>query len=78
MLLAMSTPLTAFSKDFMLPSGNVMFTKAKSAYERYRDTLLPDDTENMAFVDQEIAACNNAPALMAKPVKYSIERNNFV
>ena len=52
---------------------NYMFEKAKDAYERYRLTLLPDDVDNITFVDQQIASCNNAPAIMAEPVKFSIE-----
>ena len=52
---------------------NYMFEKAKEAYERYRSTLLPTDIENMMFVDQQIVSCNNAPALMAIPVKFTVE-----
>lgn len=52
---------------------NYMFEKAKDAYIRYRSTLLPNDTENLTFIDQQIAACDNAPAIMAVPVKFSIE-----
>jgi tetratricopeptide (TPR) repeat protein len=52
---------------------NYMFEKAKDAYIRYRSTLLPDDIENITFIDQQIAACNNAPSLMAEPVKFSVE-----
>jgi len=52
---------------------NYMFEKAKEAYITYRETLLPSDIENIMFVDQQIAACNNAPALMATPVKFTVE-----
>ncbi|MFZ2286493.1 MAG: tetratricopeptide repeat protein [Bacteroidales bacterium] len=52
---------------------NYMFEKAKEAYSIYRETLLPSDIENIMFVDQQIAACNNAPALMATPVKFTVE-----
>lgn len=52
---------------------NYMFEKAKAAYSRYRETLLPADTENLLFIDQQIASCNNAPAIMAEPVKFTIE-----
>jgi tetratricopeptide (TPR) repeat protein len=52
---------------------NYMFEKAKEAYGRYRATLLPSDIENILFVDQQIASCNNAPAIMAEPVKFSVE-----
>jgi tetratricopeptide (TPR) repeat protein len=53
---------------------NYMFEKAKEAYGRYRSTLLPTDVENLMFVDQQITSCNNAPALMANPVKFTVER----
>ncbi len=52
---------------------NYMFEKAKEVYSIYRETLLPSDIENVMFVDQQIAACNNAPALMASPVKFTVE-----
>lgn len=52
---------------------NYMFEKAKEAYSTYRETLLPSDIENLMFVDQQIAACNNAPAIMASPVKFTVE-----
>ncbi|MCI0522889.1 MAG: hypothetical protein L0Y37_04450 [Bacteroidales bacterium] len=65
---------------------NFMFEKAKAAYSRYRETLLTTDIENLLFIDQQIASCNNAPAIMAEPVKFTIEsidsrindiKNNF-
>jgi hypothetical protein len=52
---------------------NYMFEKAKEAYGRYRSTLLASDIENILFVDQQISACNNAAAIMAEPVKFSVE-----
>lgn len=52
---------------------NYMFEKAREAYTTYRESLLPSDIENLMFVDQQIAACNNAPALMASPVRFSVE-----
>jgi len=52
---------------------NYMFEKAREAYSTYRETLLTSDIENLMFVDQQIAACNNAPALMASPVKFTVE-----
>jgi len=52
---------------------NYMFEKARDAYMRYRETLLPGDIENMMFVDQQIAACSNAPAIMATPVRFTLE-----
>jgi len=53
---------------------NYMFGKATEAYGRYRSTLLPSDIENLMFVDQQIASCKNAPALMDKPVKFTVEK----
>ena len=35
---------------------NYMFEKAREAYSRYRQTLLPTDLENLMFIDQQIAA----------------------
>lgn len=52
---------------------NYMFEKAREAYATYRETLLPSDIENLMFVDQQISACNNAPALMASPVRFTAE-----
>ncbi len=53
---------------------NYMFERAREAYARYRQTLLPGDVENIMFVDQQIAVCSNAPALMALPVKFTIDK----
>ena len=52
---------------------NYMFEKAKEAYARYRKTLLATDIENILFVDQQITSCNNAPAIMDEPVKFTVE-----
>lgn len=52
---------------------NYMFEKAREAYSRYRETLLESDIENIMYVDQQIASCNNAPELMASPVKFTVE-----
>lgn len=52
---------------------NYMFEKAREAYTEYRATLLPSDIENILFVDQQIATCANAPAIMAEPVKFTVE-----
>lgn len=52
---------------------NYMFEKAKDAYNRYRQTLLASDLPNIMFIEQQIAACNNAPAIMATPVKFVAE-----
>lgn len=53
---------------------NYMFEKAKEAYSRYRQTLLPSDRANLMFIDQQIEACINAPALMAAPVSFTVEK----
>jgi len=52
---------------------NYMFEKAEDAYKRYRQTIMPTDIENLMYIDQQIAACNYAPALMAEPVKFTVE-----
>lgn len=52
---------------------NYMFDKAKAAYQRYRETLLADDAENIAFTEQQIACCTNAPKLMEFPVQFTLE-----
>jgi len=52
---------------------NYMFDKARDAYTRYRSTLLPNDKDNLAFIDQQIAGCDNAQVIMANPVKFSVE-----
>ncbi len=57
---------------------NYMFEKAREAYSTYRETLLPSDIENVMYVDQQIAACNNAPALMASPVKFTVEAADHI
>ncbi len=57
---------------------NYMFERAREAYTQYRQTLLPGDVRNIMFVDQQIAVCNNAPALMATPVKFTIDKTDPV
>jgi tetratricopeptide (TPR) repeat protein len=52
---------------------NYQFDKAKSAYQRYLGTLLPDDKENIDFIKQHIQACDNAKELIASPVAFSEE-----
>lgn len=52
---------------------NYQFDKSIEAYTKYRETLLCYDLENIIFIDQQISACKNAPALMANPVKFTIE-----
>lgn len=52
---------------------NYMFDKAKEAFTRYSETLLPDDRENNDFVKHEIEVCDNAKELIEKPVSFSEE-----
>jgi len=52
---------------------NYNFDKAKATYLRYRETLLPDDQENIEFIDHEIKVCDIAKNLINKPVTYSDE-----
>ncbi len=52
---------------------NYQFDKAKEAFRRYRETLLPDDKENLNFVDHEILTCENAKTLIDKPVDFTLE-----
>jgi len=52
---------------------NFQFEKAKEAFAKYKETLLPDDTENINFINHEIAVCDNAKNLIAKPVNYTVE-----
>jgi tetratricopeptide (TPR) repeat protein len=52
---------------------NFQFDKAKEAYKKYEETLLPDDTENINFVEHEIKVCDNAKNLISKPVDFTLE-----
>lgn len=52
---------------------NYNFEKSKETYLRYRETLLPDDKENIEFIDHEIKVCDKAKILINKPVTYSSE-----
>lgn len=52
---------------------NYMFDKAKETYLKYSGTLLPDDRENQDYIKHEIAVCDMAKNLIAKPVAYSEE-----
>lgn len=53
---------------------NYQFDKAQEAYKKYKETLLPDDTENIIFIEQQIRVCDNAREMISKPVEY-IEEN---
>jgi tetratricopeptide (TPR) repeat protein len=50
---------------------NYMFDKAKEAYARYSETLLPEDVENRNYINHEIAVCDNAKQMIAKPVDFT-------
>jgi len=52
---------------------NYQFDKAKDAFTRYSKTLLPDDRENIDFVNQEIKSCDIAKDFITKPVEYTEE-----
>jgi len=52
---------------------NYMFDKAKETYLKYSGTLLPDDRENQDYIKHEIAVCDMAKNMIAKPVAYSEE-----
>ena len=52
---------------------NYQFDRAKDAYMKYEETLLPDDKENINFINHEIKVCDNAKTLIAKPVDFTLE-----
>jgi len=52
---------------------NFKFDKAKEAFMRYSGTLLPDDRENLDFINHEIEVCDMAKDLIARPIAYSEE-----
>jgi tetratricopeptide (TPR) repeat protein len=52
---------------------NYQFDKAKEAFIKYAATLLPDDSENIDFINHEIKVCDTAKDLIANPVAYSEE-----
>lgn len=52
---------------------NFMFDKAKDAFTRYRGTLLPDDRQNIDFINHEIKVCDTAKDLINKPIAFSEE-----
>ena len=49
------------------------FDNAILSFSKYRETLLRDDTENIAFIDHEIKVCENARKMVAVPVQYISE-----
>lgn len=52
---------------------NYMFDKARETYQKYAETLLPDDKENQDFIRHEMEVCNKAKELIEKPVAFSEE-----
>jgi hypothetical protein len=52
---------------------NNMFDKAIYAFASYSETLLPEDLENIAFINQQIKACENAKKLIETPIHFSEE-----
>jgi tetratricopeptide (TPR) repeat protein len=50
---------------------NYQFNNAQDAFKRYSATLLPDDHENIDFVNQQIRACDEAKDFISKPVAYN-------
>jgi hypothetical protein len=51
---------------------NYQFDNAKEAYQKYKETLLPDDAD-ISFIDQQIRSCNAAKELIKKPVAFKEE-----
>ncbi len=52
---------------------NYRFDNAKEAFRKYESTLLPDDSENRNFIDQQIKACDLAREMIANPVSITEE-----
>lgn len=52
---------------------NYQFTKASEAFRKYAATLMPDDHENIDFVNQQISSCEVAKKLIANPVQFTEE-----
>ncbi|HQB36776.1 MAG TPA: hypothetical protein PLI41_04440, partial [Bacteroidales bacterium] len=52
---------------------NYQFDNAKEAFMRYSETLLPDDRENIDFINQQIKSCDIAKDYISKPVSFTEE-----
>jgi tetratricopeptide (TPR) repeat protein len=52
---------------------NYTFDKAKESFKKYLTTILPDDQENIDFINHEIQICDMAKAIIDKPVAFSEE-----
>lgn len=52
---------------------NYQFSKAKDAFQKYGATLMPDDHENIDFINQQIRSCEIAQTLISNPVRFTEE-----
>jgi tetratricopeptide (TPR) repeat protein len=52
---------------------NYQFDKAKEIFTRYIGTLLPDDRENLDFVNFQIKSCDIAKEIISNPVPFNEE-----
>ena len=52
---------------------NYMFDKAKDCYRKYFETLLPDDKENIEFIQNELKVCDDAREIISKPIQFKEE-----
>ena len=52
---------------------NYQLDNAKEAFMRYSETLLPDDRENIDFINQQIKSCDIAKDYISKPVSFTEE-----
>jgi hypothetical protein len=52
---------------------NYQFDKARETYMKYKETLLPDDKENIDFIEHQIKVCNSAKELIARPRNFTEE-----
>ncbi len=57
---------------------NYQFDKAKDAFTRFSGTLLEDDHENRAIVEQQIRSCDTAKEMISKPVSYLEENMGLI
>ena len=53
---------------------NYRFNEAKEAFKRYSQTLLPENTEDILFIEHQIEVCDNARELVSSPVEFT-EKN---
>jgi tetratricopeptide (TPR) repeat protein len=69
---------TAAPYDALFELGNAYrinfrFEMAKETFEKYLETLLPDDHVNIDFIKHQIEVCDLAKDLISKPVSYTEE-----